>query len=233
MKRLFGVRKDAPPPPTLQETTDQLDSRSNTLDEKIRKLDAELMRYKEQLKRTKGPAQNAVKQRAMRILKQKRMYENQRESLMNQQFNVEQVNFATQQMKDSVNTVQAMKMANKELKVQYKKFNIDDIENMQDEMADILDQSEEIQEALGRSYGVSDDIDEDELLGELDALEDEMLNETEGEAVPSYLQEKETPANVNALDNLPPVPMQQPAQTPASNVQVDEFGMPLVPNKPM
>ena len=83
----------------------QLDSRSNTLDEKIRKLDAELLRYKEQLKRTKGPAQNAVKQRAMRILKQKKMYENQRESLMNQQFNVEQVNFTTQQMKDSVNTV--------------------------------------------------------------------------------------------------------------------------------
>ena len=42
---------------------------------------------------------------------------------------------------------------------------------MQDEMADILDQSEEIQEALGRSYGVSVDSDEDELLGELDALE--------------------------------------------------------------
>lgn len=63
--------------------------------------------------------------------------------------------------------------------------------------------------------------------------QDEMLNETEGEAVPSYLQEKETPSNVNALDSLPPVPMQQPAQTPDSNVQVDEFGMPLVPNKPM
>ena len=42
---------------------------------------------------------------------------------------------------------------------------------MQDEMADILDQAEELPEALGRSYGVPLDIDEDELLGELDALE--------------------------------------------------------------
>eukprot|EP00958_Prasinococcus_capsulatus_P002293 scaffold206_cov400-Prasinococcus_capsulatus_cf.AAC.11 len=46
-----------------------------------------------------------------------------------------------------------------------------------------------------------------------------MLNEPEGESVPSYLQEKETPADMNALDNLPPVPVGEPAQVPADNVQ--------------
>lgn len=45
------------------------------MDEKIKKLDAELLRYKEQIKRTRpGPAQEAIKARAMRILKQKKMY---------------------------------------------------------------------------------------------------------------------------------------------------------------
>ena len=45
------------------------------MDEKITKLDAELSKYKEQIKRTRpGPAQEAVKARAMRVLKQKRMY---------------------------------------------------------------------------------------------------------------------------------------------------------------
>lgn len=44
------------------------------MDEKIKKLDAELTRYREQLKKTRpGPAQEAIKARAMRILKQKRM----------------------------------------------------------------------------------------------------------------------------------------------------------------
>jgi charged multivesicular body protein 5 len=44
------------------------------VDEKIKKLDVELNKYKEQIKKTRpGPAQEAVKARAMRILKQKRM----------------------------------------------------------------------------------------------------------------------------------------------------------------
>jgi len=53
----------------------QISKRGETVDEKIKKLDAELARYKEQIKKTRpGPAQEAVKARAMRILKQKRMY---------------------------------------------------------------------------------------------------------------------------------------------------------------
>jgi charged multivesicular body protein 5 len=36
---------------------------------------------------------------------------------------------------------------------------------MQDEMLDLMDVSNEIQESLGRSYNVPDDIDEDDLLG--------------------------------------------------------------------
>lgn len=52
----------------------QINKRGETVDEKIKKLDAELGRYKEQIKRIRpGPAQEAVKARAMRVLKQKRM----------------------------------------------------------------------------------------------------------------------------------------------------------------
>ena len=39
------------------------------------------------------------------------------------------------------------------------------LQNLQDEMMDLMDVSNEIQETLGRSYNVPDDIDEDELLG--------------------------------------------------------------------
>ena len=53
---------------------DQINKRGDSVDEKIQKLDAELTRYKEQIKRTRpGPAQEAIKARAMRVLKQKRM----------------------------------------------------------------------------------------------------------------------------------------------------------------
>ena len=52
----------------------QINQRGENVDQKIKNLDAELNRYKEQIKKTRpGPAQEAVKARAMRILKQKRM----------------------------------------------------------------------------------------------------------------------------------------------------------------
>lgn len=52
----------------------QITKRGDTVDEKIKKLDVELNRYKEQIKKTRGPAQDAIKARAMRVLKQKRMW---------------------------------------------------------------------------------------------------------------------------------------------------------------
>lgn len=52
----------------------QINKRGDTVDEKIKKLDGELFRYREQIKKTRpGPAQEAIKARAMRILKQKKM----------------------------------------------------------------------------------------------------------------------------------------------------------------
>lgn len=41
--------------------------------------------------KTKGPALNAIKQRAMQTLKRKKMYEQQRDNLTAQSFNIEQV----------------------------------------------------------------------------------------------------------------------------------------------
>jgi charged multivesicular body protein 5 len=43
---------------------------------------------------------------------------------------------------------------------------------MQDDLADMLEDANEVQEALGRSYGMPD-VDEDELEAELDALGEE------------------------------------------------------------
>lgn len=47
---------------------------------------------------------------------------------------------------------------------------------MHDELADMLDEANEVQEAMGRSYGMPD-IDDDELEAELDALGDDLALE--------------------------------------------------------
>lgn len=67
---------------------------AHRIDEQIKKLDEQLAKFREQIKRTRpGPAQEALKRRALTVLKQKRMYENQRDTLYNQQFNMEQTRF--------------------------------------------------------------------------------------------------------------------------------------------
>jgi charged multivesicular body protein 5 len=49
------------------------------------------------------------------------------------------------------------------MKQEFKKININKIEDIQDDMEDMLEQANEIQEALGRSYGLPEDVDEDTL----------------------------------------------------------------------
>ncbi|CAN6445488.1 unnamed protein product [Victoria cruziana] len=204
MKRIFGAKKDKEPPPSIQDASDRINKRGENVDEKIKRLDAELARYKEQIKKTRpGPAQDAVKARAMRVLKQKRMYEGQRDMLYNQTFNLDQVSFAAEGLKDAQQTMSALKSANKELKGMMKTVKIQDIDSLQDEMMDLMDVSTEIQETLGRSYNVPDDIDEEELMGELDALEADMESEADG--MPTYLQPEKEP-DVEAELDLPAAP---------------------------
>ncbi|KAK9845964.1 hypothetical protein WJX81_007037 [Elliptochloris bilobata] len=228
MRRIFGTKKEKPPPPTIDEASGRLTTRGDTLDEKVRKLDEQLMKHRDVIKKTRpGPAQDAAKRRALNVLKQKRLYEGQREQLYNQQFNMDQTAFTLESIKDSVQTVQAMKAANVELKQAFKKgeLNIDSIEKLQDEMADMHDMHSELQEVMGQSFGVPEDIDEDELMGELDALEDELAMEAErpagAGAVPAYLQEPDLPE--------PPTAQLERPQGAQHSAQHDEFGLPSVP----
>ncbi|XP_044379453.1 vacuolar protein sorting-associated protein 60.1-like [Triticum aestivum] len=146
--------------------------------------------------------------------------------LYNQTYNLDQVAFASEGIKDAQQTMTAMKAANKELKGMMKTVRIEDIDSMQDEMMDLMDVSNEIQETLGRSYNVPDDIDEEELMGELDAFEADM--DFESNSVPSYLQpDKET--DLDSELNLPAAPSGH-AAIPANRQQEDELGLPTVPH---
>ncbi|KAI9012761.1 Snf7 family [Gaertneriomyces semiglobifer] len=217
MNRIFGTTKPKVPRPTINDAIKTTDSRADSVEVKIKKLDAELLKYKEQMARMReGPAKNAVKQKALRILKQKKLYEGQRDQLVQQSFNMEQGSMALDNLKNTLTTVDAMKFANKELKGQYKKINLDKIEKVQDEMEDLLEQANDIQESMGRSYGLPDGIDEDDLEAELEALGDELL---EDDAEPSYLQEPEM--------ELPSASLEDPNQSQQIPGALEE----AIPNK--
>uniref|UniRef100_A0A2K5PZC7 Charged multivesicular body protein 5 n=1 Tax=Cebus imitator TaxID=2715852 RepID=A0A2K5PZC7_CEBIM len=172
MNRFFGKVKPKSP-------------RAESIDKKISRLDAELVKHKDQIKKMReDPAKNIVKQKALRILKQKQMYEQQWDNLILQSFNVEQANYTIQSWKDTKTMVDAMKLEVKEMKKTYKQVRIDQSEDLQRHTKDMMEDANEIQGALSRSYGTPE-LDEDDLEAELDALGDELLAD-EGS---SYLDE--------------------------------------------
>ena len=104
--------------------------------------------------------------------------------------NTEQTSFAIDSIKDTQTTVAAMKAAATTLKAETKKLNIDQIEDTQDDLQDMMEDMNEINDMMGRAYGMPDEIDEADLDAELACLEDELegFEEGETEAAPSYLQ---------------------------------------------
>ena len=48
------------------------------------------------------------------------------------------------------------KVGVKEMKKEFKNVNIDQVEDLQDELADMMEDANEIQEVMGRQYGMPD-----------------------------------------------------------------------------
>lgn len=220
MNRIFGSRKSQPQAPNLNDCISNIDSRGESIDKKIQRLEQEISKYTEQMKKMRdGPAKQAVKQKALRLLKQKKVYEQQRDMLYNQSFNIEQQNMAIQSMKDTQTTVQAMKFGLKEMKKEFKKIDINRIENLQDDLEDLLEQTNEVQDVMSRNYCMPE-VDESELLAELE----DIANEMEGDTDTSYLDAPSVPVREPGLDSL---------NVNADGIQVDEFGLPKLtqPNR--
>ena len=190
-------KKPEPPKgPTLEEANASMETRIQSLKEKVLECDKELASLRESIKTSRGSSQAMNKQRAVQLLKRRKMYSSQLEGLMGTQFNVEQMTFAAQNIQDTINTVSAMKEAHKIQTQQLKSMKIADIENVMDDMADMLEDTEEINEVMSRNYGC--EVDEGELERELEELDDaDFLTDLNREslAAPSYLP---VPAEKNA-----------------------------------
>lgn len=145
-------------------------------------------------------------------------YEQQLDNLRSQSFNMEQANYAHQTLKDTHATVAAMKDGVKQMKKEFKKINIEEIDvhnyfcyklsgchivfylqDIQDEMADLLDQSEEVQDALGRNYNTPE-LDDDELAAELEALGDEIALDDDTSYLDDVVKAPEAPSKEPGAD---------------------------------
>merc|ERR1712060_1039458 len=103
--------------------------------------------------------------------------------------------FGLESAKATVSTVAALQNANAELKQAIRNdLNVDDIDDVADDMADLMYDMEVMNDALGRNFATPEYIDEDDLEAELDMLDDELEEEFEENATPAYLQPSALPS---------------------------------------
>ncbi|XP_049852371.1 charged multivesicular body protein 5-like [Schistocerca gregaria] len=172
MNRLFGMPNKGNKEATLEHVSQSLEGRIADLDAKLDRVQGELAKYADQLKayQTRGvEPPKALKQRMMNTLRQKRMYEAQRDQLANQQFSLEKTSFAIESMKESLNQVEALKTAKGRIETYLKQADLNTIEALQDDLNDLLTETDDIQHILGNES--IEYIDEDDLQLELDSIE--------------------------------------------------------------
>lgn len=165
-------------------------------------------------------------------------YEQQLMTMDNQSFNMDQVQFNMENLENTTAMVQAMKEASSVMQEKFKapEMDIDTILDMQDDMAELLEESNEINEVLGQDYGIGEAIDEDDLMAELDMLGGDMdmgaMDSVGG--MPAVIKQSLCPMHTLRRDHGP---LQAPVYYPedpgppieAAPTGLNEFGLPDAP----
>ncbi len=161
--------------------------RGRVIEAKVNECTKQLNEIKAAMKKQTGIAYKNSQQKAFMVLKRRKMYETQLNGMMNQQFNVDQVQFTSETIQTTIDTAAGMRQAAAAQKEAMKKIDINQLEDLHEDMADMMEDQEEIQEVLGRDYAV-DAVNEEELNEELGELDEEIVNEKlEGGKCPSYV----------------------------------------------
>ena len=218
MNKLFGTAK---PKPTINmiDLLNQNEGREESLEKKINKLNEEIIQMNLQMSKMRdGPQKNNMKQKALNLLRRKKTYESQCNTISNQSFIIEQQQYTISSIKDTKQIVDGMIQGNNMLKKEIKTLDMNKMEDMFDDMSEMMQDTIEIQEIMNRSYGVPNDFDEADLEAELEGLGDMDL---EGDL--NFVKDLPIPISNGAINNT--------NNTNNSNISntsngIDEFGLP-------
>jgi charged multivesicular body protein 5 len=176
MDRLFG-RKQATP--NLSDVVRRIEQRIQEIDAKVQRINAELMKSKDQLSRLNhGVQKDLVLQRIATLLNQRKQYEEQRIGLMQQSFNLDQTSATVESLNTTKMTISGLRTARNSMKQQLRSIRAEEIEPLQDDIADMTREIKDLQTTT-TFYQIPDDLNEDELDAELSILEESISNDQE------------------------------------------------------
>jgi len=209
--KIFGSGKKGDKPPTPQEAIQKLRETEEILQKKADFLEKKV----EQELSTARKNGTKNKRVALSALKRKKRYEKQLQQIDGTLSTIEFQREALENASTNTEVLKVMGDSAKALKQVHKNMNVDDVHDMMDDIAEQQDIANEISEAISNPVGFGQDMDEDDLLAELEELEQEDLDEK--------LLEVGGPAT----DNLPSVPVSEPAAsskiTPKATTDDDEM----------
>lgn len=140
-----------------------------------------------------GFAKNLLQRKARNILVRKKRYEQQAEELREKAFNMDSLASSVNAADDMKVIAGVMKSGTKELKKQLNKVDLDKVEDFQEELKDLMEMTEDVQQALSKNYDVPDDIDDDELNAQLEILGDEIIQDNDASYIDHILQPSSGP----------------------------------------
>ena len=167
----------------------------------------------QQLKLAKAKSAKGDKRGAILCLKRKKMYQAEVDKINNILANLEQQKFTLENAATNAVVVGAMQESKAGLQSITASMDVDNVTELMDDLQENMDMGEEISNALGQQMG--DTVDDDELLGELDDMEKELMEEEMMK--PGVVEEN----NVVDQINMPNVPNEKP-KVQDNNLDEDE-----------
>jgi len=200
MRKLFGGGKKQKAKPKQMGANDAIQNTRATI-EKLEKRETHLEKQIATLLReAKVRNQKGDKKGALYRLKKKKLLEKELQSLCDKKLNLERNIITLDSAIVNQNMMGTMNMVKNTLAAEMKKADVDKVDEVMDDMADLMDQQNEINEALGNP--MADDFDEDELADELADLEDEIDLEDEEQKTGIYIEEDIGKTESKELEDL-------------------------------
>jgi len=206
---MFGSGKKGDKAPTPQEAIQRLRETEEMLQKK-----ADFLEKKVEQELTTARKNGTKNKRvALAALKRKKRYEKQLQQIDGTLSTIEFQREALENASTNTEVLKVMGDSAKALKQAHKNMDVDQVHDMMDDIAEQQEVANKISEAISNPIGFGQDMDEDELMAELEELEQEQLDEA--------LLEVSGPAT----DNLPSVPVSEPATSKKAKAQTDDDDM--------
>ena len=206
MFNFFGKKSNAEPPKPqfqpvdLNATSHGISNRKNDTQLKLDQVEKELKGALVEYRQARTPQQKAqAKNKAMRLLKKKKLYQAHVNNLENTQMAVESAAMDVDIMKDNMAIMQTMKATVQMQKdMMHAMGGIDSMYDVMDDMQEIKDQQEEFNEEMQRNFDI--DVDDADLNDEIDELDYQMRMEMDNQGMQVPMGEMNQPVgnNLNA-----------------------------------